>query len=637
VIREAAFVALLVTVPLAAQQPIDFVARHQVVDAAFSADGRLIGYSLRRADRVRDTFTTEVFVVPRAGGPPRALGEGRAVAFSSDGHTVARLMIVAGQPQLVVRDSLDGPDRVLTALPYGVSAFRFSPDGTRLVLTADASPAFESGRIFGGGDRAARLALFAVSTTGGALRRLTDTDVAPGAAFAEQPVSVPFDWIDDSTLVLSARVTGSGEPVDGATLHLIDVARGTRRDLIGTGGRWVAPVVSPDHRWIAFTGQPIPRGPWSATELLVVRPDGSGLRRLTVGLDRDVADVMWSDDSKSIWFATEDRGTRNLHRIDVGSGKQRDQTTGTHLLRIVAVSRRNNEVLAVRATAQTAGTLVRIEAGAPEELRVVVEPDATVPIGEVEQFEVRSADGTVIDAVLHRPPGFVLGQAAPLLLDLHGGPHAMAGAGYAPWALAHAAAGTLVLRVNPRGSTGYGFDLVNGAAVGWPVDATADLRAALRDVIARGLVDTTRIAAVGTGAGAAQAVALAHAEPLVRRVILRCPDGGWLPGGRGYDAPLWSEWYAARPLRVAVMDWLRDGWLAVAPRRGDAPALVIEGAATEPEPLAFAELMHTAFGRVGVPSRLVRIGTSCGQAGPATQAALISLERDWLAASPAAQ
>lgn len=617
---------------LAAQQPIDFVSQHRVVDASFSPDGRQIAYTIRTADRVQDRFRDESAIVPTDGGAPEAIGAGRAIRFGPNGVRIARLVPLDGVWQLAVRDSLGAADRVLTTLPRGVQGFRFSPSGGQIAFTADGSTPSPVGTAFDGGDARGRLALYVVDLATDSLRRLSGANLALGALFPEQPNTLPFDWINDSTIVLSGRLHGAAESVDGATLHLIDVGSAERRDLTGTGGRWVAPVVSPNREWIAFTGQPIPTGLWPASELIVIRTDGTGLKRLTVGLDRDVGDVLWSDDSKSIWFATEDRGTCNLHRIEIKDGKRKGETTGTHLLVLADVSMRGDMVLAIRATPSSAGSLVRFPAGKPADLRTVVDPGTEIATGELEQFEVRDAQGRPIDAWLHRPPGFTLAQQAPLLIDIHGGPHAMAGAGYAPWALAHAANGSLVLRVNPRGSSGYGFDLVNGVTGAWPNEDVDDLRAVLRDVISRGFVDTTRIAVVGTGAGAVEAVALARAEPLVRRVIARCAGSGWLPGGAGYDAPLWSEWHAARPLRLAAPHWQDGGFLA-AVRGGEVPMLVIEGTPLAPGPLAFGDALHTALGRVNATTRFIRLPTaSCGDLGPASQAAVIGMEQAWLSA-----
>lgn len=625
--------SLVVVAPLTAQRPLDAVTQSQVIDATFSADGELVAYTLRLADQVHDTFRDENAIVPARGGAPTALGMGRAIRFGPRGSELARLVPVAGVWQLAVRDSLDGEERVVTSLPRGVAAFRFSPDGRRIAFVADASVPSLVGTAFDAGDAEGRSALYLVNVAGDPARRLSGTELELGALYREQPDAIPFDWINDSTIVLSARVRGGSESSEGATLHLLDIRTAERRELAGTGGRWIAPVVSPNRQWIAFTGQPISSGLWPATELIAMRTDGTGLQRLTVGLDRDVADVHWSDDSKSIWFATEDRGTRNIRRVEVKNGKLKGETTGTHSLTLADVSLKHDQVIAIRSTMSTAGELVRFPAGKPAELQTLVDPGTLTTTGELEQFETRDAAGRPIDAWLHRPPGFTLGQKAPLVIDIHGGPHAMAGAGYAPWALAHASAGALVLRVNPRGSTGYGFDLANGVSGEWPHQDIDDLRVVLRDVIGRGLVDTTQIAVVGTGAGAVAAVALSRVEPLVKRVVLRCTGSDWLPGDSGYDAPLWSEWHSARPLRMAhPTARARELIASVAPT--DAPTLVVEGTAVAPAPFNFGAELHTALGRIGGRSRFLRLqAPSCSAAGPVTQARLLDAEIDWVKAN----
>ncbi|HPF60949.1 MAG TPA: prolyl oligopeptidase family serine peptidase [Gemmatimonadales bacterium] len=614
---------------LAAQEPIAFTARHAVTDAAASPDGRTVAYTLRSADRVRDEFRSMVFLVPIDGGSPRQLGPGRAVAFGPDGALTARLMPRDGMDQVVVRDSVAGADRILTDAALGVAGFRLSPDGSQLAYLADASPVLRHVRAFDGGDANARLALFIVPVAGGTARRISSDDLLLGAAEPEQPGDMPFDWLDDSTLVVSGRVTGSGELREAASLQLVDAASGTHRYFLGTGGRWVDPVVSPDREWIAFTGQPVGGGPWPAAELIAVRRNGSGLVRLTAGLDRSVGDVAWSGDSRSIWYATEDRGTRNLHRVELRNGRETARTTGTHSLVLAAVTRRGDQLLAIQRTPTSAGSLLRIAERRPEAMQPLVVPDAEPAVGELEQFEVRAPDGTLVDAWLHRPPGFALGQSAPLLVDIHGGPHAMAGAGYAPWALAHAAAGWLVLRANPRGSMGFGFDIANGLGRDWPGRDVRDLSLVIDDLVARGLVDTTRIAVVGTGAGAVTATALAASDLRIGRAILRCPGGAWLPGGTGYDPPLWSEWHAARPFRMAPALWRRQSPVE-RPDNRIVPSLILESVPSAPDLIGFAEAMHVTLGLGGVMSRFIRIPGTCRDAGPATQAELLTMEQAWL-------
>jgi acylaminoacyl-peptidase len=455
---------------------------------------------------------------------------------------------------------------------------------------------------------------------------------------AEFPGAIEFDWLDDTTLVVAGRV--DTDP-DASLLYVVNLRTATlsgdvwrldppsARYLIGEGGRWHTPVVSPDGEWIAFTGHPVGPGPWSADELMVVRRDGTGLKRLTVGLDRDVRDVHWESDSRHIWFATEDRGSRNLQRIDSRNGRIGPATSGSHFLLLGSIPRRGNWAVGVQSSVRTAGALVRFPLNHPDRLQALITPDREVPTGDIEEFDFRAADGTILSGWLFLPPGFVPSTQYPLLVEIHGGPHAMAGNGYAPFALAHAAAGRLVLRVNPRGSTGYGYDIANGLAQEWPGRDVADLRAAIDDIISRGSVDTTRIAAVGQGAGGVVAEALRQAERRVGQTILRCTGGAWLTGSDAPDRPIWGEWTASRPFRGLIDRWIEDSPIQTA-AASRSPVLVVEGTATVAQPLAFGESLHLVLVRAGVLTSFHRLSTSCADAGPASQLDLFTLESQWL-------
>jgi dipeptidyl aminopeptidase/acylaminoacyl peptidase len=628
--RRLASVLLLLALPaaVAGQDPAEYFAHHMVIDADAAPNGSLIAYTVRVAVPAVDSFRHVVEVIPADGGDPWTLGDGRQPSFAPEGRAIAWLVATGDAWQLAVRDSLAGETRVITDLPAGVTAWRWSPDATAIVFSAPALSRAGQAMRYPAGDRNARQALYMLPAAGGEVRRLTGEDFAVGPEAPELERLVQFDWLGERELIVSGRVRGSSEPAEAASLFVVNVDDRSRRYLAGEGGRWHLPVVSPDREWIAFAGQPLGTPTWAASELLVLRPDGGGLRRLTVGLDRDVLDLAWAG-NRDIWFATEDRGSRNLHRLDARSGRIRGSTSGLHLLSLASIPRRGGWAVAIRSTWAIAGELIRFALDRPAEFRTLVAPDAPAAIGEVEELEFRAGDGTALGAWLVRPPRFDPAQRYPLLVEIHGGPHAMAGTGYAPGSMAHAAAGWLVLRVNPRGSTGFGFDIANGLHRTWPGQDVADIRAALHDVLSRGMVDSTRIAVAGSGAGAVTAAALRRQEPLARAAILRCPGGGWLPGGAGVDPAPWREWHAARPFRMAASLWLDRSPLhdAAATRQ---PVLVMEGSAPEPEAVAFAASYHLQLGRAGIAGSFIRVPGRCADAGPASQATLFSAERQWL-------
>lgn len=77
----------------------------------------------------------------------------------------------------------------------------------------------------------------------------------------------------------------------------------------GTGQRLVtsahspdSPAWSPDHRWIAFVRPDYTRNPTAASDIWLIRPDGSGEHQLTYTYPAQIAFPSWSPDGKRIVF-----------------------------------------------------------------------------------------------------------------------------------------------------------------------------------------------------------------------------------------------------------------------------------------------------------------------------------------------
>ncbi len=108
---------------------------------------------------------------------------------------------------------------------------------------------------------------------------------------------------------------------------------------------------------------------------------------------------------------------------------------------------------------------------------------------EPEMIWYKSFDGKRIQAWVQRPPDFEEGKKYPMILDIHGGPHAAYGYTFDHEIQWMAAKGYVVLYPNPRGSTSYGQDFGNIIQYHYPGDDFKDLMAGVDDLIKRGWVD----------------------------------------------------------------------------------------------------------------------------------------------------
>ncbi len=113
----------------------------------------------------------------------------------------------------------------------------------------------------------------------------------------------------------------------------------------------------------------------------------------------------------------------------------------------------------------------------------------------------RARDGQEIPAYLTLPPG-VEPRGLPLVLSVHGGPWDRDDWGYDPTTQLFANRGYAVLKVNFRGSAGYGKRFMNAGSGQWGVGVMQhDLTDAVTWAVAEGIADPERVAITGGSYG----------------------------------------------------------------------------------------------------------------------------------------
>jgi dipeptidyl aminopeptidase/acylaminoacyl peptidase len=116
-------------------------------------------------------------------------------------------------------------------------------------------------------------------------------------------------------------------------------------------------------------------------------------------------------------------------------------------------------------------------------------------------FWYTSVGALRIQGWLMRPHGYQPGRQYPLVLSIHGGPHSNYGNVFFPEFQMLAGQGYWMLFTNPRGSSGYGHAFTYATRGRWGKEDFQDLMKAVDVVIARGGVDTTRMAVLGGSYG----------------------------------------------------------------------------------------------------------------------------------------
>jgi dipeptidyl aminopeptidase/acylaminoacyl peptidase len=132
---------------------------------------------------------------------------------------------------------------------------------------------------------------------------------------------------------------------------------------------------------------------------------------------------------------------------------------------------------------------------------------AELPLAAVQVAEISSRDGLVLPSYYLLPPGTAVSaegrpaSALPLVLRVHGGPwdrDRFGSDGVDQWL---ANRGYVVLKVNFRGSTGFGKAFVNAGDGEWGRKMQDDLSDAVTWAIGRGLARPDRVAILGASYG----------------------------------------------------------------------------------------------------------------------------------------
>ena len=610
----------------------------RVSSPRISPDGNHIVFSRAHVDPMKDAWVGLLWEMEADGSRQRQLVKGSSAQWSPDGTRIAYLAEVDGKSQLWVRYmDAEGAAIQVTRGERSPVAFRWSPDSKSLAFTMPvpdsatwnvAMPHAPAGaqwtppprvvnRLQYRADRVGFLAddwihLFVVSAEGGVPRQVTHGAFNIGARGAGIPGPAALDWLPDGKTIVA---DGNDAPdadreYQVSNIYAVNVASGTLRRLTADAGFWHAPVVSPDGRWVAFTGFAKTRDTYHSSDLFVMHADGTVRRLLTSGIDRDPASVTWAD-NETIYFTAEDHGVVNIWTASL-TGKApavKAASNGMHVIALGSVSIKGGIGVATRSAPQQPAEVIRFTFKKPWDLMQLTHVNdavlAGMRLGEVEQVDVQSSGDARIQGWLVKPPGFDPAKKYPLIMEIHGGPHAMYAVGFDGSLQNFAASGFLVLYLNPRGSTGYGSAFGNAIDKAYPGVDYDDLMAGVNEAIARGSVDTTRMFVGGcSGGGVLSSWIVGHTTRFAAAAV-RCPVIDWISFAGQTDVPLFGAAMFDRPFWEDPAPWLKLSPIMYAGNI-KTPTLIMTGDLDMRTPMPQSEELYAALKMRGVPTMLLR-------------------------------
>jgi dipeptidyl aminopeptidase/acylaminoacyl peptidase len=541
----------------------DLMSVERVSGPKVSPDGRLVAYTITRADLDENKMGSTVRLLDLGTGESRDLtpgpGSHSSPAWSPDSTHLAFVSDRGDEGAQVWVLPMDGGEaRQVTSGKGGAGTPVWSPDGTRIALArsvavsphlkgAQADPTHqevyglpnehskarvETSLLFRHWDQwrdMRRSNLFIVDLASGEMEDLTpgDADVPPislGGAqdFVFSPKGDEIAYVKNPDRVV-ARSTNNSIFVQG----LAGIRRKGRAVKVSdTRACDSEPVYSPDGRYLGYLGCAKVGYEADRRRIKLYDRRTRRTRSLTEDLDRSAATLEFSADGGSVYFLAQDRAHVSVYRVSVDKGNVVQLTEGTtnSSLAIIPGSRdllvgRESTTRPVELYRLTLGRGIRpilengpAAKGVPKDAGAKVEQmthhndhlGKQVELHDIEEFWYEGADGDPVHGWLVKPPGFTAKRRWPVALIIHGGPQSafLDHFNYRWSVQMFAAQGFVAVQLNPRGSSGYGDTFQDQISGDWGGRCYDDIMAGIDHFLSRyRYLDGDRMVAAGASFG----------------------------------------------------------------------------------------------------------------------------------------
>lgn len=497
--------------------PEDYLAFEFIADPNISPDGKLVAYVVTKIDKAQNRRNSSIWMAttdgsrapwqfttsPQSSNSPRWSPDGKSIAFLSSRPESAPAGGSAEPPrnQVYLLSMNGGEAKRITNLKNGVSLFRWSPDGSRLVVVSRVGPSDNRGdnRTTESKDRSDvrhyKNSSYKFNDSGWFDDRRTHFWVIDARNGEAKQITKGDDWNDSDPqwspdgrrIAFVSNRTGKEYDEDrNADVWVINADGGgaltkiSDHDESDNQPRW-----SPDGKWIAFTGEVHDR---DHPKIWLAPSTGGAPSTLAANnLDLIPGGLEWSDDGKSLYFETGVKGELHLFRVDVPTKSVSQVTSGARGVRSADFNFASGKMIYLANDFKHLDDLYVADLNGKNERKLTNLNEALwkqLHFADVERFTYKSADDWDVDAFLVKPLGWQEGKEYPLVLSIHGGPAGQYGVDWYHEFQVYAAKGYAVLFTNPRGSTGYGQKFERGIVNEWGgkdyLDVMNGLDAALR-------------------------------------------------------------------------------------------------------------------------------------------------------------
>lgn len=247
-------------------------------------------------------------------------------------------------------------------------------------------------------------------------------------------------------------------------LYTVNVDDGLERRLTNLESMVYRARWSPDAERIAYQGTT--RGLTSSettmedTHIWTIRADGSDRRHVGKAVDNRQGAPQWSQDGRRILFTVQERGNIALYSVSLDDEQVKPVIRKSGQIRSWSLGPDGMILYGFNSTSDVTQLFhYRDEEESQRQITDLNRPLLNErEIAEVESFMFKSSDNLEVEAFLIKPVGLdpESDRGYPLIVSIKGGPHSQSGSNFSINSQIYAGQGYAVLKVNYRGSTGYG-------------------------------------------------------------------------------------------------------------------------------------------------------------------------------------
>ena len=605
--------------------PEDYWNIQKVANPQVNSSGNVVAFLKTYIDKKNDKFESEIWVMNSDGSNKSFFAKGSNFKWSNKGNTLAYLKEDENEINQIFIKSMDSRteskisnfDRDIEDFAWSKNDkfFAFSSfneydddwvveipgkndnedynwtEDPKVVKTLhwryDGEGELESGENH----------LYKISVDGGSAAKISDW----GLDYISD-----LQFKNENTLIFAgnALLDDFLTPWKQSEIFELNIEKKKLTKLSPDGGVFTSPKISPDGDLVAFIGNP--NRDFSSVAFNIYTVKNIRTKIHTKNLSASPENLFWLSKTK-LAFEVDERGSANIKILDIQRSSVSD-VLNKFEDQFYLTSTIENKLFGVYATSLRPGELATIEDG---KIKVLSEFNEIVlsqySLGKTNEINYQAPDGTDVQGWYIVPPDFDKNKKYPLVLIIHGGPHAM----YRPQFnyLWHqfASDGYVVLYTNPRGSTGYGSDFANVIDNDYPGQGDlSDLLAGVDHVTDLGFIDEDNMYVQGcSGGGVLTAWVVGHDDRFAAAASL-CPVTNWISMVGTTDIPAWTfEWFDV-PFWEDPKNWLdrspimRTGYIKT-------PTLFMTGVLDIRTPMPRTEEMYVALKEAGVDTVLVRM------------------------------